>query len=106
MPIDPFERQQQLQDTEPADLETPYQRLYGLRENPFPTLALFAPSVDDPRRNGTIYDHQFRWDEERYFFEMFVQSPTGDRPIELGFVRLDLQAGGRGNGKSAFLHHL
>ena len=90
----------------PEERMTPYQQLYSLRENPFPSLALFTLSVDDPRRNGTIYDTSFRQSEERRFFDLFVQPPTGDKRLELGFIRVDPQAGGRGNGKSAFLHHV
>ncbi len=104
--MNPLQRQRQLRNTQPEERLNPYQHLYGLRENPFPSLALFTPSVDDPRRNGTIYDERFRYNEEREFFQMFVQPPTGDAPRQLGFVRLDPQAGGRGNGKSAFLHHV
>ncbi len=37
---------------------------------------------------------------------MFIQPDNNDRPIQLGFIRLDPQAGGRGNGKSAFLHRI
>lgn len=104
--VNPLERMRRL-GTEPIQpIQSPYQRLYGLRENPFPSLALFAPTVDDPRRNGKIYDENFRRREEREFFQRFVQMPTGDRPFELGFIRLDIQAGARGNGKSIFLHHL
>ena len=106
MPENPLQRLQRLQQTKPEERVTPYQRLYGLRENPFPSLALFTQSANDPRRDGTIYDTSFRQDEERQFFNMFVQPPTGDKRLELGFIRLDLQAGGRGNGKSAFLNHL
>lgn len=106
MAENPLQRQQRLQQTKPEERVTPYQQLYGLRENPFPSLALFTQSANDPRRNGTIYDASFRQVEERQFFNMFVQPPTGDRRLELGFIRVDPQAGGRGNGKSAFLHHI
>ncbi len=108
MTKNPFQRQQQLQaEIKPPDERpNPYLRLYGLRENPFPTQALFSPTIDDPRCDGRIYDEAFRWEEEKRFFELFVQPPTGDRPISLGFIRLDPQAGGRGNGKSVFLHHV
>jgi hypothetical protein len=106
MEINPLQRLQKIQNTEPEERLNPYQNLYGLKENPFPSLALFTPSMDDPRRNGTIYDVEFRSDEEKRYFELFVLPPTGDKPKELGFIRLDPQAGGRGNGKSAFLHHL
>ena len=78
----------------------------GLKENPFPVMALFSPNDNDPRRNGKIYDPLFRQTEEKRFFEMFVQPPSGDHPTQLGFIRLDPQAGGRGNGKSAFLHRI
>jgi len=106
MNINPLQRHQKLQSTKPEERQTPYQRLYGLKENPFPAMALFTPSMDDPRRNGKIYDEQFRMAEERLFFELFIQPPSGDKPLDLGFVRLDPQAGGRGNGKSTFLNHL
>jgi len=106
MDQNPFQRQKLLQKGTQVEHQTAYQRLYGLRENPFPTLAMFTPSIDDPRRDGTIYDEKFRKEEEKKFFDLFIQSPTGDRPLELGFIRLDLQAGGRGNGKSVFLHHI
>lgn len=106
MAENPLQRQQRLQQAKPEERMTPYQQLYGLRENPFPSLALFTQSVDDPRRNGTIYDASFRQSEERRFFNLFVQPPTGDKRLELGFIRVDPQAGGRGNGKSAFLHHV
>lgn len=106
MEINPLQRLQKIQNTEPEERLNPYQNLYGLKENPFPSLALFTPSMDDTRRNGTIYDVEFRSDEEKRYFELFVLPPTGDKPKELGFIRLDPQAGGRGNGKSAFLHHL
>ena len=106
MAENPLQRQKRLQQTKPEERVTPYQQLYGLRENPFPSLALFTRSANDPRRDGTIYDKFFRQDEERHFFQMFVQPPAGDKRLELGFVRVDPQAGGRGNGKSAFLHHL
>ena len=101
-----FTRQQRLRETKSETPASPYQRLYGLRENPFPSMALFTSSVDDPRCNGTIYDPEFRAKEERHFFERFVLPPTGDEPLRLGFVRLEPQAGGRGNGKSTFLHRL
>lgn len=90
----------------PVPTESPYLRLYGLRENPFPSMALFQSSANDPRSNGEIYDEKFRLDEEREFFDRFVLPVTGDTPLPIGFVRLDQQAGGRGNGKSTFLHHL
>ena len=106
MAENPLQRQKRLQQTKPEERETPYQQLYGLRENPFPSLALFTQSANDPRRNGTIYDTSFRQDEERRFFNMFVQPPTGDKRLELGFIRVDPQAGARGNGKSAFLNHI
>lgn len=106
MDKNPFQRQKLLQKGAQVEHQTSYQRLYGLRENPFPTLAMFTPSGDDPRRNGTIYDEEFRKKEEKQFFDLFIQSPSGDRPLELGFIRLDPQAGGRGNGKSVFLHHI
>jgi hypothetical protein len=103
----PFQRQKQLLDRTAQALPlTPYQQLYGLRENPFPSMALFSPTVDDPRRNGKIYDESFRAEEEQQFFNLFVQPPTGDQPIQLGFIRVDIQAGGRGNGKSVFLHQM
>ncbi len=106
MPLDPLARQKSLQTVKPVEHTNDYQTLYDLRENPFPSLALFAPNVNDPRRNGDIYDPMFRLAEEKHFFEMFVQPPTGDRPTQLGFIRLDPQAGGRGNGKSTFLHRI
>jgi len=106
MPENPLQQQQRLQKTKPEERVTPYQQLYALRENPFPSLALFTQSANDPRRNGTIYDTAFRQGEERRFFQMFLQPSPGDKRLELGFIRLDLQAGGRGNGKSVFLHHL
>ena len=106
MAENPLQRQQRLQQTKPEERVTPYQQLYGLRENPFPSLALFTKSANDPRRDGTIYDKSFRQDEERRFFQMFVQPPAGDKRLELGFVRVDPQAGVRGNGKSVFLHHI
>ena len=106
MDKNPFQRQEFLQREAHIEHQTAYQRLYGLRENPFPPLAMFTPSIDDPRRDGRIYDEAFRKKEEKQFFDLFIQSPTGDRPLELGFIRLDPQAGGRGNGKSVFLHHI
>ncbi|WP_437296605.1 hypothetical protein [Sorangium sp. So ce426] len=101
-----IERQRRLQAEQLKPAENPYQRLYGLRDNPFPFHALFVSSDPDPRKNGEIYDAELRRDEEKTFFERFVIPPTGDPPIPLGFVRLDPQAGGRGNGKSTFLHRL
>ncbi|MDM8550909.1 hypothetical protein QUF72_12550 [Desulfobacterales bacterium HSG2] len=86
--------------------QTPYQRLYGLRENPFPALAMFAPEARDPRRDGRIYDGNFHKAEKKEFFDLFVQPPSGDEPLKLGFVRVNAFAGSRGNGKSAFLHHI
>ncbi len=107
MTSNPFQRQQRIQSqTELPKRQTPYQQLYGLRENPFPSVALFNPTMDDPRRNGNIYDKEFRKQEEKRFFDLFIQPPTGDQPLPLGFIRLDPQAGGRGNGKSVFLHHM
>lgn len=106
MPLDPLARQKSLQTVKPVEHQNAYQTLYSLRENPFPSLALFSPNVNDPRRNGEIYDPMFRQPEEKRFFEMFVQPPNDDRPTQLGFIRLDPQAGGRGNGKSAFLHRI
>ncbi len=103
---DILERHRRLRTQQQEPTRSPYQELYGLRENPFPVMALFSPTVDDPKRNGDIYDEEFRRVEEKRFFEMFVQTPTGDMPQPLGFVRVDPQAGGRGNGKSVFLHHL
>ena len=103
----PFQRQKQLQArTAQALPGSPYQRLYGLRENPFPSMALFSPTVDDPRRNGEIYDKAFRAEEEQQFFNLFVQPPIGAPPVQLGFIRVDSQAGGLGNGKSVFLHQM
>src|SRR5688500_17067299 len=101
-----FTRQQKLKGAQIGTPESPYQTLYGLRENPFPSLALFTSSDTDPRQNGTIYDQEFRAQEEKLFFERFVLPPTGDRPLRLGFIRLEPQAGGRGNGKSTFLHRI
>jgi hypothetical protein len=101
-----FTRQQKLKGAQVDTPESPYQTLYGLRENPFPSLALFTSSDTDPRQNGTIYDPEFRAQEEKLFFERFVLPPTGDRPLRLGFIRLEPQAGGRGNGKSTFLHRI
>ncbi|MCP4109930.1 MAG: hypothetical protein GY749_31150 [Desulfobacteraceae bacterium] len=102
----PLHRQKLLQKKPCSIQQTPYQRLYGLRENPFPALALFAPGANDPRRDGTIYDLEFRRQEEKKFFNLFIQPPAGDEPLQLGFVRVDHSAGGRGNGKSVFLHHI
>jgi hypothetical protein len=102
-----FAKQRQIQAAgPPAVMENPYSRLYRLRENPFPSLALFVSSTSDPRTNGEIYDEEFRRDEEKRFFDRFVLPPTGDKPLPIGFLRLDPQAGGRGNGKSTFLHHV
>lgn len=101
-----FTRQQKLKEARTETPESPYQRLYGLKENPFPSLALFTAAASDPRQNGTIYDPEFRAQEEKLFFERFVLPPTGDAPLRLGFIRLEPQAGGRGNGKSTFLHRL
>jgi len=108
MAKDPFHQQKKLKSAPVVSTvqQTPYQRLYGLSENPFPVNALFVASNDDPRRNGKIYDPEFRKDEEHTFFEKFVQSPIGDPPLELGFLIVDPQAGGRGNGKSTFLFRL
>jgi hypothetical protein len=52
MPENPLQQQQRLQKTKPEERVTPYQQLYALRENPFPSLALFTQSANDPRRNG------------------------------------------------------
>ncbi len=108
MAKNPFQRQQKIQAEAkaPEKRQNRYQQLYNLKANPFPQLALFTPTTDDPRRNGEIYDQAFREEEEKRFFKLFVQPPAGDQPTELGFIRLDPQAGGRGNGKSAFLHHI
>jgi len=106
MPINQLERQKKLQSIKPVEQKNAYQTLYGLRENPFPAMAMFSPNINDPRRNGEIYDSEFRKVEEGQFFKMFVQPENGDRPTQLGFIRLDPQAGGRGNGKSAFLHRI
>ena len=73
MPKGTILRQQALKQKEGKERQTPYQRLYGLRENPFPTLALFAPLSDDPRRDGRIYDDSFRQEEEKAFLNLFVQ---------------------------------
>lgn len=83
----------------------PFQK-YGLKSNPFPSMALFNSTADDPRRNGTIYDRRFRAEEELRFLQMFLQTTGGAPPPALGFVRLGPQVGSRGSGKSAFLHHL
>lgn len=104
--INPFERLKLLQANQPHERRTAYQRLYGLRENPFPSIAQFNPTVDDPRRNGQIYDKAFREEEEKSFFQLFVQPPTGQQPPPLGFVTVDRQVGGRGHGTSSFLHHI
>jgi hypothetical protein len=102
-----FERQRELQAEQPKAAESPYQRLYGLRENPFPSQALFVAAANaDPRKNGAIYDTELRRDEEEKFFHRFVLPQNGDSPLPLGFLRLDPQAGGRGNGKSTFLHRI
>lgn len=107
MPINPLERQRNLQNANPpVQQKNAYQELYGLRENPFPLMALFSPNINDPRRNGEIYDAEFRKEEEKEFFKMFIQPDNGDRPTQLGFIRLNPEAGGRGNGKSAFLHRI
>lgn len=101
-----IQRQKRLQSDVPVAPQSPYQELYGLRENPFPVMALFSPASDDPRQNGRIYDTEFRLEEEEQFFKRFVQPDPGNTALRLGFVSLDPQAGGRGNGKSSFLHHL
>lgn len=106
MDQNPFNRQKKLKKRVRVIKQSPYQRLYGLRENPFPTMAMFAPSINDPRCNGRIYDKKFRKKEEKEFFEKFIQRPTGDDPLKLGFVNVDAAAGLRGNGKSVFLHHI
>lgn len=106
MPLDPLSRQKKLKTVKPVEHQNTYQALYNLRENPFPALALFSPNVNDPRRNGEIYDPLFRQEEEKRFFQMFVQPLNCDRPLSLGFIRLDPQAGGRGNGKSVFLYRI
>ena len=102
----PFQRQILLPKRPLSTYKTPYQRLYGLRENPFPALAMFAPEVEDPRRNGRIYDRGFRKEEEKKFFNLFVRPSAGGDPLELGFVRVNASARARGSGKSAFLHHI
>jgi hypothetical protein len=104
--LDPFAFQDALRDTPSEEIVSPYQRLYGLRENPFPVMAMFTPTADDPRVNGSIYDRSFRLVEECRFFELFVRTATGDLPQQIGFIRLDPFAGGRGNGKSSFLNRL
>lgn len=101
----PFSRHQKLNATLSPTPENPYRALYGLRDNPFPALALYNAG-DDPRVNGEIYDAEFRAEEERQFFDLFVKRSTGDDPVRIGFLRLDPQAGGRGNGKSIFLHRM
>lgn len=107
MPINPIKHQRRSQGQGGnVPRATPYQRLYGLRENPFPSMALFTGATDDPRLNGTIYDAEFRRAEEQRFFNLFVQPRDDGRPLPLGFLRVDAQAGGRGNGKSTFLHHI
>lgn len=102
----PLQRHARLRDQPRAPLPNPYQENYGLRDNPFPSLPLFTSFDTDPRVNGEIYDKEFRKEEERSFFEKFVLPPVGGAPRRIGFIRLDPQAGGRGNGKSTFLHHL
>jgi hypothetical protein len=101
-----IDRHKKQRTTQLVPVSSPYQTLYGLRENPFPAIALFTPASGDPRRNGSIYDKEFRADEERRFLELFIQPPTGDAPVPLGFVRVDPQAGLRGTGKSSFLNHI
>jgi len=87
-------------------VENRYEQLYGLKENPFPAEPLFSSAESDPRRNGSIYDPQFHATEERRFFDLFVHPPAGGTSRRLGFVRVDSAAGGRGNGKSMFLHRM
>ena len=101
-----FQQQQKVRQKSGATPPNPYETLYGLRDNPFPNLALFRTDTDDPRENGEIYDEEFRRDEEKRFFKLFVQPPSGEKPLPIGFLRLAPQAGGRGNGKSTFLHHI
>jgi len=103
--INPLRQQQVVKRADGGEPPNPYAKLYGLRENPFPSLAIFQTAAADPRRNGEIYDPEFRRDEEKRFFRLFVQPDTPD-PLGIGFLRLDPQAGGRGNGKSIFLHRL
>lgn len=103
--INPLRQQLAVKRTDGGEPPNPYAKLYGLRENPFPSLAIFQTAVPDPRRNGEIYDPEFRRDEEKRFFRLFVQPDSRD-PLGIGFLRLDPQAGGRGNGKSTFLHRL
>lgn len=106
MKTDPLQRQQTILNYQLEARPSPYKQLYGLKDNPFPLLALFSATSPDPRRNGTIYDSEFRKNEEERFFRLFVQPVNGDEAVHLGFVRLDPQAGGRGTGKSCFLHRL
>lgn len=101
-----IDRHKKLRAAQPVPATSPYQMLYGLRENPFPVMALFTPTSGDPRRNGVIYDKAFRAGEERRFLELFIQPPTGDTPVTLGFVRVDREAALRGTGKSSFLNHI
>jgi hypothetical protein len=102
----PISIHQKLRARQAVEPSHPYLNHYGLRENPFPTLVLFSTTTEDPRYNGEIYDKSFRGDEEKRFFDLFVRPGAGDEPLRLGFVRLSPQFGGRGNGKSAFLHRL
>jgi hypothetical protein len=106
MKPDPLQRQQALLNYQMGSHPSPYAQLYGLKDYPFPLLALFSATSPDPRRNGTIYDSEFRKSEEERFFRLFVQPVNGDEAVHLGFIRLDPQAGGRGTGKSCFLHRL
>lgn len=103
---DPLQRQEELRAPLPSEQPSAYQQLYGLRENPFPSLALFSPTAADPRRNGEVYDASFRIREEETFFHLFLQPLGGEAAIRLGFLRLDAQAGGRGTGKSCFLNRI
>ena len=76
----------------------------GLKDNPFPEVAVIQVGNPDQRTNGTIYESKIRAKEQANFDSIFV--PHSDKPRKrLAFIMDNATHRGRSTGKSAFLYH-
>ena len=99
----PFARA--IEQPAPQAVTNPYQELYDLGQNPFPTSPTIQPMSSDRRSNGELYNSAVRAAEERDFEQKFLNPVPGDE-VHLGLLRYGGAPYARGQGKSAFLYYL